>query len=279
MTTNRTGRRALRPAAVVTLALPLLLGLAACGDADDTTAIGAGAPQRSQQPTDGEPAGSEFCDLSAQLDEQDGPPTPEQFDALERTADPAIAEDVSFAVAQFKEKGFAAFEDPEVAAAIERIEAWEAENCPGAAERQQADEESAPAQEPAPDAIQVNVIATDFDFTIQGDVPAGKVAFVMENQGAEPHHMEVAKFKEGTTKQQAEQAVDEGLEAVEKLLEDFNVGTSSTAPPGGTAVLNADLAPGLYGMACFVETDGQPHIFKGMLVIFEVSGSVPSRTG
>lgn len=44
------------------------------------------------------------------------------------------------------------------------------------------------------------------------------------------------------------------------------------AQPGEEAVLNAELTPGVYGMACFVdEPDGIEHFFKGMRTVFEVS--------
>jgi hypothetical protein len=65
----------------------------------------------------------------------------------------------------------------------------------------------------------------------------------------------------------AQLVADEFFGAVEDEL-----GTSSTADPGEEAVLNADLEPGVYGIACFIESeeDGVPHFFKGMAEAFSV---------
>lgn len=237
----------------VALVATLLLG--ACGDDDSTTQAGSGGENKA------------YCKLAAQLDDQNGPPTQEQFEELERVAPEEIAEEVSFVVDAFEEKGVDAFMESEVRDRFDVIEPWEKENCPGA--DQDDDEEEASAQEPDPDATQVQVTATDFAFSIQGDVPAGKVAFVLRNEGDEPHHMSIVRFKDGTTLEEAQKAVAGGLSGIQPLM-DEEVGQSSDAAAGETAVVNADLKPGLYGMACFVETEDEVHFKKGMRVAFEV---------
>ncbi|MBW3549016.1 MAG: cupredoxin domain-containing protein [Actinobacteria bacterium] len=157
------------------------------------------------------------------------------------------------------------------AEAVERIETWEAENCPGAGgdEEEEEEEEQAAPQTPDPDATRVAVTATDFQFAIEGDVPAEKVAFVMTNEGQVPHHMAILKLKEGTTAEQADRSFQDAT--VPELVEK-EVGQSSNAAPGEDAVINAELEPGPYLMFCFVdEPDGVPHAFKGMRTVFEVS--------
>lgn len=126
------------------------------------------------------------------------------------------------------------------------------------------------AEEPDPDATLVAVTATDYAFEV-ADVPAGKVAFQMENAGDEPHFMYLVKLKEGATIDEALAADEEGGDP--EAFVDEDIGESVAAGPGGTAVLNADLSPGTYAMLCFVgDADGVPHAFLGMAEEFEVAG-------
>lgn len=119
-----------------------------------------------------------------------------------------------------------------------------------------------------PDAQQVEVVATDYAFEIP-EVSAGPTALTMVNEGEEPHFMVVVKMKEGATIEEA-LAADQAGEDPEAFLE-REVGESTTAPPGETAVINADLDPGTYAMLCFVSTpDGEPHVALGMAEEFTV---------
>lgn len=91
----------------------------------------------------------------------------------------------------------------------------------------------------------------------------------MTNEGQVPHHMSILELKEGTTAEQADRSFHEAT--IPELFEE-EIGQSSNAAPGEDAVINAELEPGLYLMACFVhELDGVPHAFKGMRTAFEVS--------
>jgi hypothetical protein len=237
------------------LAASLLLG--ACGD-DDEAANG----DDTTTTTDGATEASEFCELSASLDEQGGPPNEEQLSELAAAAPEEIADAMSFIVERFGESGEAAFEEPEVGQRIGAVESWEAENCP------QAEVE---AVEPDPDATQIAVTADDYSFEIDGDVPAGKVAFVMDNRGEEPHELDLVRLNDGTTREDLEAAAEEGLEAVQSLIQG-EVGSSAEAAPGESVVLNADLEPGAYGMGCFVRADdGSLHFELGMRTVFTVS--------
>lgn len=253
---------------VIAVATVGFFSLAACGnDADETTTTTTSSTTttEAEQPDE---AALAYCERAAELDEQEGPPTPEQLQGLSEVAPEDIKEDIDLVVEKFGESGINAFGDPEVNQAIGRVEEWESENCPDAGGDEEEEEEAAP-QTPDPDATQVAVTATDFQFQIDGDVPAEKVAFVMTNEGEAPHHMSILKFKEGTTVEQAEAAFEDG--SVPALIEE-EVGQSSDAGPGEDAVVNAELTPGLYGMGCFVdEPDGVPHFFKGMRTVFEVS--------
>ena len=176
-----------------------ILGLAGCGDDADeaatTTTAEATTTSEAEQPDE---ASQVYCERSAEIDEQEGPPNEEQLQGLSEAAPPEIKADVDLVAERFLEQGLNAFEDPEVGEAIGRIEAFEEANCPGAADDEE--EEAAAPQEPDPNATQVAVTATD----------AGQVAFVMTNEGDVPHEMGILKFKEGTTVEAAEQSFEDG---------------------------------------------------------------------
>ncbi|HUR17497.1 MAG TPA: hypothetical protein VMZ51_00995 [Acidimicrobiales bacterium] len=126
------------------------------------------------------------------------------------------------------------------------------------------EEDEVPAQEPAPGAAIVDVVAKEYAFEVPATMKTGATALIMENAGGEEHSMVVAKLKPGASAQQA--FIAEPGEGIESDL-----GTSSTAAPGGKAVLNADLTPGTFAMACFISApDGQPHAVKGMVAEFKV---------
>jgi hypothetical protein len=235
------------------LAASLLLG--ACGDDDDEAAA------TDTSPTDG--GAQAFCEMTASFDEQDGPPTEEQLAELESISPEVIAEDVGLIAARVGEVGEAAFGEPEVGRSISAIETWEAENCEAA--------EAAEAVEPDPDATELSVTAGDYFFEIDGEVPAGKVAFVMENIGEEPHHMDIVRLRDGTTAADLEAAAETGLEAVDALIIG-EVGSTAEAAPGASAVVNVDLETGVYGVGCFVRSpDGSLHFEQGMRTVFTVS--------
>jgi hypothetical protein len=247
----------------VACAAILLLG--ACGNDDDeatdtTTTTAAENPTTTEAESEEVPA---FCQVGAEIDEQDGPPNLEQLEALEAAAPEELADEMALIVERFADIGEEAFEEPEVGQGIGVIEAWEAENCP---------QDEAEVVEPDPDAAQVPVTADDYSFEIDGEVPAGKVAFIMENVGDEPHEMDLVRLNDGTTAEQLEAAAEEGLEAVEGLVMDEEIGSSATAASGETVVVNAELEPGVYGAGCFVRSpDGMFHFEKGMRTLFTVS--------
>lgn len=244
-----------------------VFAVTACGNGADetaTTTSNTTSTTEAEQPDEA----LAYCEKAVEINDQDGPPTPEQLHELSEVAPDDIKEDVDLTAEKFIEQGVNAFGDPEFNEAIGRVEEWEAENCPGAGDVGEEEEEAAP-QTPDRDATQVAVTASDFEFQIDGDVPAEKVAFVMTNEGEAPHHMSILKFKEGTTAEEAEAAFEDG--SVPALVEE-EVGQSSDAAAGEEAVVNAELEPGLYGIGCFVdEPDGVPHFFKGMRIVFEAS--------
>lgn len=253
---------------LVAIATVAIFAVAACGNDADETATTTTSTTEAEQANEGAPA---YCERAAEMD-QNALPSEQQLQELVEVAPPEIKEDLEVAAEGITDRGLDAFSDPAFAEAVERIETWEAENCPGAGADEQEDEEEeeeAAPQTPDPDATRVAVTATDFQFAIEDDVPAEKVAFVMTNQGEVPHHMSILKLKEGTTAEQADRSFQDAT--IPQLIE-AEIGQSSNAAPGEDAVINAELEPGVYLMACFVdEPGGVPHAFKGMRTVFEVS--------
>lgn len=237
-------------------------------DATTTTADDATTTTAGDEPaTDSETADAgDYCELAAQLDEQDGPPSIEQLQALVESAPEEIREDVTFVADRLMEAGdgsemFAVFNDPEVQERFGPIEAFETEECGLGGD---SEEPEGASQEILPDASQVEVTAVEYDFQFDAPSP-GAVSFVMTNEGEEPHFMGIGKLLEGVTVEEAIKA-DDPSEVTEWTAD------SAVAAPGEEAVLSFEnLEPGEYGMVCFIPgPDGEPHAYKGMAVGFTV---------
>ena len=108
-----------RPLAALAALSALLIPLAACGGDDD----GGGDSIQA------------YCDFSAGLDGQEDFPSDEQLDELIELAPDEISDDVDFVAGRFKEENDtpedagAVFDEPDIVERIERIEAFEQEQC------------------------------------------------------------------------------------------------------------------------------------------------------
>ena len=233
----------------------LSLAFGACGDDDDAAS--------------GDDAAA-YCEIAAELDEQEDFPSAEQLEGLRDAAPEEISDEVDLVVEAFLqgiEDGDpgAAFADPEVEEAFGPIETFEEETC--GLEGDEADDEpeqDASVTELDPDAAQVAVSATDYAFEF-GAPTAGPTSFTMTNDGDETHVMLLAKVAEGSSVEEVLEAEDtEGLTDVELV--------SDSATPGDEAVLTADLTPGDWVMVCFLpDADGTPHYELGMVSDFTIT--------
>ncbi|MDP1818313.1 MAG: hypothetical protein Q8K58_00280 [Acidimicrobiales bacterium] len=251
--------RAWKAAAALTA---LAVVAVACGDDDDeaTSETTAEASEASNE---------EFCELARELDAQEDFPSLEQLEQYGELAPEEIQEEAQVVVAEFTkatEAGdiFAAFEAPGVEEAFETIEPFEAEEC-GIEHEEEGEEEEEP--DPSvtsldPAAARVDVTATDYAFELTPPA-AGRTSFVMTNEGAERHVMLLFRLSEGSTIEEA--LSSEGEEGIEEEWE------SDTATTGEEAVLTADLAPGEYGMICYIPTaEGKAHFELGMQTEFTI---------
>ena len=117
----------------------------------------------------------------------------------------------------------------------------------------------------------ITVTATDFKLELPAQIPAGVVTFHLVNKGKELHQAQIIRLEGG------------------KTLADFQKGMKENGPPppwvksfggpngiapGAEASATAVLAPGNYAVLCFIPgPDGVPHIMKGMVQPFEVTGT------
>jgi uncharacterized cupredoxin-like copper-binding protein len=117
-------------------------------------------------------------------------------------------------------------------------------------------------QEPAT----IEVQAEDFKFGgVPQTVPAGEARFVMENVGQEPHDFGLVRI---TTDTPIDELIQLPQQQANQQIEQVG---NAFAKPGKTATLETDLTAGRYGYACFVETNGKPHAFLGMVGEFQVT--------
>src|SRR5438094_5278834 len=126
---------------------------------------------------------------------------------------------------------------------------------------------------PAP----VTVTATDFKLDIPAKMPAGAVTIRLVNNGKELHQAQIIRLDEGKTMGDFQQAVKH--EGPPPGWVRF-VGGPNGVAPGQEATSTATLIPGQYLVVCFIPgTDGVPHIMKGMIQPFEVTGGTGATAG
>ena len=247
----------------------LSLVAVACGDDDDEAAT---ADETTTTAADGEAAGAEtdeYCALVEEMDSGDGPPTNEQLEEIKELAPEAVAEDTEFVADAFIEADGdfgKVFSDPEVEAALGRLEEHDAEVCGFETPENEEDE---PETEPIEGAQVVPVTAVDFAFEgLPAEIPAGPTSFEFTNDGEAAHEMAVFKLGEGVD-------LDALLASEEEPSEEDAQEVGFTfAPPGeGGVYLNADdLQPGTYAVVCFIPgPEGKPHYELGMKTTFTVA--------
>jgi uncharacterized cupredoxin-like copper-binding protein len=243
------------------VALSLLA--AGCGDDDD-------AASTATEASDNE----ELCELATEMFEQDDFPSaaqiekyvelaPEEIeDAVAVAGPPIIEADGDFA------KGLAAQADDEVEDAIYEINEWERENCDVEHEPRY----PAEANEIAPDATRVDVVASEYTFVPDpAEVAAGKISFVLVNEGQEVHFLALSKINEGHTIEEV--LAFEGDAEQAGMVENVEYDTGLAAPGGeDEEVVTLDLEAGDYALLCFIPgPDGTPHAFSGMAVPYTVT--------
>ncbi len=270
--------------------LVALIFVASCGD-DDTSSTDTQPAQTESEATDGtDPPGAEddlaaYCDASLAVETAGEPDvdfetaTPEEVaaafqafatetvrplvDEVVAVAPDEISDDVSVlstAVDEVADSGnVAAFEDPEVAAAEQRVHAFDLEGCGWTT---------------------IPVTARDYAFDdLPETLDAGPVSLELDNQGAEYHELVLMRKNDGVTDSAEDLLALPEEEAMEKTT---FIGVAEPVAGGEGSYLVADLEPGDYVALCFLPTgtttfeegpsgDGPPHFTHGMVAEVSVT--------
>ncbi|HUF99572.1 MAG TPA: hypothetical protein VMM60_15685 [Ilumatobacter sp.] len=201
-----------------------------------------------------------FCANAAELNSQDSAPTVEQVEEYAELAPAELAEPVAVVLAALEaaDGNFEAiFSDPAVGPALGEITDFEAEYCGFE------DDESASDTELDPNAIRIDVDATDYMFDMELPVEAGRYSFVMTNNGAEPHLMIFLQLEEDAVLDEVMES--EGEEGVIEFHE------SDVAFPGTEAIVTLDMEPGRWIMICPIpNAEDVPHLALGMIHEFTI---------
>lgn len=275
--------RTMRPA-LAGVAVAALIA-AGCGDDDDPDTGAGTTAEGSAEASPAAADGDAYCEAALATETVPEPDidfenaTPDEFaagfrDWASTVMRPAvddylavvpdeIADDAavaSAAVDELAETGNpGAWESPEVAAAADRLHAYDLDNCGWS---------------------QVPVTTTDYAFDgLSGGLPAGVTSFELANDGNEVHEIALVRRNEGDTT------------PVEELLElpddEFAraatfVGVIGPTNPGDDDYGVVDLEPGEHIALCFIPTgmvdqfaegapEGPPHMVHGMITEFTVS--------
>jgi hypothetical protein len=101
-------------------------------------------------------------------------------------------------------------------------------------------------------------------------LPAGNVEIAFDNIGAQPHHLIASRIKGDATAEEVEAAFKE--EKGPPPLEEKGTKSTAVLEGGEAQLVTLDLEPGRYALYCFI-TDregGPPHAIKGMVDEVEV---------
>lgn len=123
---------------------------------------------------------------------------------------------------------------------------------------------------PLPEA-DLNVVLSDFDFTMSEPIGAGEQVIRFENTGSQPHELWFAKLAPGTTIEQL-MAWFQKPEGPPPFTESGGV---SAMEVGQVEQITHDFTPGDYALICWIpdDTDERPHFMHGMMKQITIAAS------
>ena len=128
-----------------------------------------------------------------------------------------------------------------------------------------------PTEAAEPEDSEVLITAVDYEFDLADSYAAGTTTFSLQNDGEEPHFIDIVEIKPDAP------ALDKLLKMPEKKVGRFFVGKPHhipTAKPGKMAKKSIDIeleSGARYAYVCFIENKkGVPHAFLGMAGEFTV---------
>jgi uncharacterized cupredoxin-like copper-binding protein len=115
----------------------------------------------------------------------------------------------------------------------------------------------------------VDVRLSDYKFTLSKPLTAGHHWIRVTNDAAQPHELLLVKLPPGQTAAKVGQWVEDGQKGPPPAMP---MGGASPLAKGRSTTLSVDLAPGNYGLICFIPDakDGKPHFMHGMATQFSV---------
>lgn len=119
---------------------------------------------------------------------------------------------------------------------------------------------TASAPEPTAD---VTMTLKDYTFTLSKPLAAGKQVIRVEDAGPQSHEIVLVKLAPGKTAAD----VAAWIEKMQGPPPGEPIGGVAALHTGGYAYITVDLAPGEYGLLCFLPDakDGKPHVAHGMM--------------
>lgn len=119
----------------------------------------------------------------------------------------------------------------------------------------------AAAAEPATD---VQVVLSDYSFTLSRDITAGRHTLRIVNAGVQPHELFIARLDSNATAQQLVQYVLGGMRGRPPALP---LSGASGMVPGDHAIFAMSFTPGDYALVCLLPDgkDGKEHALHGMV--------------
>jgi uncharacterized cupredoxin-like copper-binding protein len=115
----------------------------------------------------------------------------------------------------------------------------------------------------------VSVHMAEYSYKLSRPITAGEHRLRVDNDGSQPHELELVRLADGKSVVDLEKWVDsqQGPPPGEPL------GGVATMAPGEQAYFSADFTPGRYALICFVPDarDGKPHFIHGMAQELTVS--------
>lgn len=115
----------------------------------------------------------------------------------------------------------------------------------------------------------VTIKAHDYSYEAPPLIEAGLVSIILENEGQEPHHLQLARLNDGVSVEQFQTALQQAPEVALALI--TWAGGPGVIAFGGSQEVTMELTAGTYMLLCFVPSpDGVTHLAKGMVASIEV---------
>lgn len=117
----------------------------------------------------------------------------------------------------------------------------------------------------------LEIIATDYRFTLPAGIPSGYAAIALRNAGSAPHHAMFMRLKPGNTAAEFVTAARHADPGALLALAD-SAGGPGTVDPGQASDAILRLDPGEYVVICIIpDARGMPHYQMGMLAPLTVT--------